>query len=195
MVNHNNSINLGSVSWSMNLYICKCIALNLLFYPLCQSHSLVHSPDLFHVLCSQSVVVPAPHGRWVEELSRETKRPEEERQVCWERRERVNEMKGYCLRCGGGGCGCTKKPPFIREESRDETQTFDRGWRLQACQQRDGTRCWCGSFTACLKSGDGSVVFVVLLLFSSSSRLRDTWLRSGPVEWMWGKMGHNFEAF
>lgn len=103
--------------------------------------------------------------------------------------------RGIVWDVGGGGCGCTKKPPFIREESRDETQTFDRGWRLQACQQRDGTRCWCGSFTACLKSGDGSVVFVVLLLFSSSSRLRDTWLRSGPVEWMWGKMGHNFEAF
>lgn len=38
-------------------------------------------PQLSAILCSQSAVVSAPYRRWVEELSWETKRTEEERQV------------------------------------------------------------------------------------------------------------------
>lgn len=38
-------------------------------------------PPLTPFLCSQFAVVSAPYGRWVEELSWETKRTEEERQV------------------------------------------------------------------------------------------------------------------
>lgn len=56
--------------------------------------------QLWHVcivfLCSQSAVVSAPYGRWVEELSRETKRTEEERQVGRKGR-RAGMKKGFCL--------------------------------------------------------------------------------------------------
>lgn len=38
-------------------------------------------PSLSPLLCSQSAVVSAPYRRWVEKLSWETKRTEEERQV------------------------------------------------------------------------------------------------------------------
>ena len=89
------------------------------------------APDLFHFLCSQSAVVSAPHGRWAEELSRETKRTEEERQVGCERGGGGgcrNEMKkGYCLGAGEMQWhrAGTKGTPFIREESKDEKQTYE----------------------------------------------------------------------
>lgn len=98
----------------------------------------------------QSAVVSAPYGRWVEELSWETKRTEEERQVG---REGWAGMKrGYCLGVGEMQWhrGGTKGTPFIREERKDEKQTL-RWMETTGLSANRWSWCVCGSFKAHLK--------------------------------------------
>lgn len=136
----------------------------------------------------QSAVVSAPHGRWVEELSRETtKRTEEERQVGRDGGERIG-----CYCWGKGKCSGTSEvrvaPLSSGGEREDEMGSGCLRW-METTGMSAKRWSWC-VYVAHLRpvwSEETEVCVVVLFLHGSSSGLRAVRLRSGPVCWMWGK--------
>lgn len=141
-------------------------------------------PHCLLPFCSQSAVVSAPYRRWVEELSWETKRTEEERQVGSEEEEegvgqQPRWLSGTAVSSAGRG--------------KDEERTCEKdGERRPVSRLMKLPRLW-GSFKARLKWERRRPVF---LLCSPSVALSCWRLRSGTVTLlMWGGGGEFGPSF